>query len=92
MALVVLVVFIVRKVDQAEWDSSLTKKKLATVIVGLFSIEKRRLETSRERPKSATYLRLKNSKKTSKCQVLSSTVPEWGKKFPIFFEIFLSFW
>ena len=32
--------------------------------------------TSRERPKSAPYLRLKNSKKTSKCQVLSSTVPK----------------
>ena len=34
------------------------------------------LETNRERPKSAPYLRLKNSKKTSKCQVLSSTVPK----------------
>ena len=32
-------------------------------------------ETSRERPKSAPYLRLKNSKRTSKCQVFSSTVP-----------------
>ena len=31
--------------------------------------------TSRERPKSAPYLRLKNSKRTSKCQVFSSTVP-----------------
>ena len=29
-------------------------------------------KTSRERPKSASYLRLKNSKRTSKCQVLSS--------------------
>ena len=28
------------------------------------------LETSRDRPKSAPYPRLKNSKKTSKCQVL----------------------
>ena len=31
--------------------------------------------TSPERPKSAPYLRLKNSKRTSKCQVFSSTVP-----------------
>ena len=31
--------------------------------------------TSRERPMSAPYLRLKNSKRTSKCQVFSSTVP-----------------
>ena len=29
---------------------------------------------SRERPKSAPYLRLKISKRTSKCQVFSSTV------------------
>ena len=31
-------------------------------------------KTSQE-PKSAAYLRLKNSKRTSKCQVFSSTVP-----------------
>ena len=31
--------------------------------------------TSRERPKSAPYLRLKNIKRTSKCQAFSSTVP-----------------
>ena len=31
--------------------------------------------TSRERPKSAPYLRLKNSKRTSMGQVFSSTVP-----------------
>ena len=42
--------------------------------------------TSRERPKSAPYLRLKNSKRTSKCQVLSSTVPK--KSFQKFFEFF----
>ena len=50
--------------------------------------------TSRERPKSAPYLRLKNNKRTSKCQVFSSTVPVWGKiekKIPIFFEIFKIF-
>ena len=42
---VVLVVSIVRKVDQSELDCSLTKKKkLATVIVGHFSLEKRRLK------------------------------------------------
>ena len=33
-------------------------KKIATVIVGLFSLEKRGLKTSRERPKSAPYLML----------------------------------
>ena len=33
------------------------------------------IQTSRERPKSAPYLRLKNNKRTSKCQVLPSTVP-----------------
>ena len=31
---------------------------------------------SQERHKSAPYLRLKNSKRTSKCQVFSSTAPE----------------
>ena len=31
--------------------------------------------TIRERPKSAPYLRLKNSKRTSKLQIFSSTVP-----------------
>ena len=40
--------------------------------------------TSRDRPKSAPYPRLKNSKKTSKCQVFSFTVLEnrkfFGKK------------
>ena len=43
---VVLVVSIVRKVAQSEWDCSLTKKKekLATVSVGHFSLEKRRLK------------------------------------------------
>ena len=41
-----------------------------------FKIEIEKLErTSRERPKSAPYLKLKNSKRTSKCQVFSSTVP-----------------
>ena len=35
--------------------------------------------TSRERPKSAAYLRLKNSKRTSKCRSISSTVPEKPK-------------
>ena len=45
-------------------------------------------KTSRERPKSAPYLRLKNSKRTSKCQVLSSTVPKKiSKKFLNFFEV-----
>ena len=34
-----------------------------------------RVKTSRERPKSAPYLRLKISKRTSKCQEFFSTVP-----------------
>ena len=42
--LVVLIVSIVRKVAQSEWDCSLTEKKLATVRVGHFSLEKRRLK------------------------------------------------
>ena len=33
-------------------------------------------KTSRERHKSAPYLMLKNSKRTSKCQVFSFTVPK----------------
>ena len=47
LMLVVLVVSIVRKVAQSEWDCSLTKKKekkLATVRVGHYSLEKRRLK------------------------------------------------
>ena len=44
------------------------------------SCAKRHVQTSRERPKSAPYLRLKNSKKTSKCQVFSFTVLE-NRKF-----------
>ena len=66
LMLVVLVVSIVRKVAQSEWDCSLTKKKekktchckcralfsrkaptkIATVSVGHFSLEKRRLKRS----------------------------------------------
>ena len=38
-------------------------------------------KTSRDRPKSAPYPRLKNSKKTSKCQVFSFTVLENPKLF-----------
>ena len=34
------------------------------------------LKTSRERHKSTRYLRLKNSKRTSKCQIFSFTVPK----------------
>ena len=33
-------------------------------------------EMKLERPKSAPYLRLKNSIRTSMCQVFSSTVPD----------------
>ena len=66
---VVLVVSIVRKVAQSESDEK-REKKLATVSVGYFSLEKRRLKTSRERPKWAPYLRLKNSKMTSEYSLL----------------------
>ena len=45
---------------------------------GTFSVVQ---STSRDRPKSAPYPRLKNSKKTSKCQVFSITVPENRKFF-----------
>ena len=49
----------------------------------------KQIQTSRERPKSAPYLRLKISKRFSNCQVLSSPVPE--KKvynvFANFFEV-----
>ena len=49
-----------------------TKSKLKDKILQKRNISK---VTSRERPKWAPYLRLKNSKRTSKCQVFSSTVP-----------------
>ena len=39
------------------------------------------MQTSRDRPKSAPYPRLKNSKKTSKCQVFCITVLENRKFF-----------
>ena len=42
--------------------------------------------TSRDRPKSAPYPRLKNSKKTSKCQVFSFTVLENRKFYEKFFS------
>ena len=40
---------------------------------------------------SAPYLRLKNGKRTAKCQVISSTVPDTNeeKTFQIFFRNFL---
>ena len=44
-------------------------------------------KTSRERPKSVSYLWLKKSKRSSKYQVFSFTVPEWEK---IFGSIFWS--
>ena len=49
------------------------------------------LKTSRERPKTAPYLRLKNSKRNSKFKVFSSTVPAWGKKLKKILEFFLNF-
>ena len=45
--------------------------------------------TSRERPKSAPYLRLKNNKRTSKYSLLQYPFEEKLKKNTIFFEIFL---
>ena len=41
-----------------------------TGIYGLYTMPPEFQKTSRDRPKSAPYPRLKNSKKTSKCQVL----------------------
>ena len=41
-------------------------------------------QISRERYKSAPYLRLKNSKKTSKCQIFSFTVPKKAKSWTEF--------
>ena len=68
------------------WQS--TRLRLVSPIHNI----KHNFKTSRDRPKSAPYPRLKNSKKTSKCQVFSSTVPAWGKilKNPNFFELFWS--
>ena len=37
--------------------------------------------TSRDRPKSAPYLRLKNSRRTSKCQSIGESGPFYEKKF-----------
>ena len=37
-------------------------------------------KTRRERSKSSPYIRLKNSKRTSKCQLFFSTELTWGKK------------
>ena len=48
-------------------------------------------ETSRERPKSAPHLRLKDSKRISKCQVFSYRVPEKPKSSALSdFSTFLS--
>ena len=58
------------------------------LIENLIFLEKK---TSRERPKSAPYLRLKNIKRTSKCQVFSSTVPALGKKIEKNFRKFSKF-
>ena len=49
--------------------------QLVKLIKSVTSLVLKKKETSRERLKSAPYLRLKNSKRTSKCQVFSSTVP-----------------
>ena len=50
-------------------------------------------KTSQERLKSGLYLSLKNSKRTSKYQVFSSTVPECGNNFSEFFsKFFWSLW
>ena len=54
-------------------------------VVGAFDLKLRiqsnaEIKTSRYRHKSALYLRFKNSTRTSKCQVLSSTVPEEPQK------------
>ena len=57
-----------------------------TVFEKFVIFNERYRETSRDRPKSAPYPRLKNSKKTSKCQVFSFTVLENRKFFEKKFE------
>ena len=52
-----------------------SRKRYHCLIFSIQLNKTHQLVTSRERPKSAPYLRLKNSKRTSMCQVFSSTVP-----------------
>ena len=77
-----------RRLEKADKTTETCFKSPADI-----TIKKDELETSRERPKSAPYLRLKNSKRISKCQVFSSTEPAWGKilKNPIFLNFFRIF-
>ena len=44
----------------------------------------RNIQEAGNGPSRAKYLRLQNSKRTSKCKVFSSTVPAWGKNFSKF--------
>ena len=53
------------------------KKYIGGYVLTKFNIR----QTSRDRPKSVPYPRLKNSKKTSKCQVFSFTVLENRKNY-----------
>ena len=53
-----------------------TTTTISCLVERLQNSNSRYLSTSRDRPKSAPYRRLKNSKKTSKCQVFSFTVLE----------------
>ena len=72
-----------------------TQKQKAKLFTFFFFLTENILITSRERPKSAPYLRLKNNKRTSKCQVFSSTVPVWvkiEKKSDFFLKFFKFFW
>ena len=49
-------------------SASLVLSTLASMLIDI--------RTNQERHKSVAYLRLKNSTRTSKCQVFSSTIPE----------------
>ena len=55
-------------ITDRQYRQLLFKRKANTTIM-CKTIDFRYIKTSRDRPKSAPYPRLKNSKKTSKCQV-----------------------
>ena len=62
-----------------KWNICITSKISNQNLSRITLVNQLETKTSRDRPKSAPYLRLKNSTKTSKCQVFSFTVPETPK-------------
>ena len=52
-----------------------------TIVFGGNVANLQRIQTRRDRPKSAPYLRLKNSKRTSKCQNIGEFGTFYEKKF-----------